>query len=153
MPKFIRIVRKIKRRSRIFLIPTRSKIRSFEKINNRKNSSPEEKIKLHLWKSTFVIENLTLIFNNLIIEIITNNSACELHVRTFSCLTLIEKVFDQQDESFSNLFMISINLNFDIVSKFRFRVNCYELNVAKEGKFIVKFSSKIPSKKVSLANI
>lgn len=49
--------------------------------------------------------------------------------------------------------MISINLNFDIVSKFRFRVNCYELNVAKEGKFIVKFSSKIPSKKVSLANI
>lgn len=131
MPKFIRIVRKIKRRSRIFLIPTRSKIRSFEKINNRKNSSPEEKIKLHLWKSTFVIENLTLIFNNLIIEIITNNSACELHVRTFSCLTLIEKVFDQQDESFSNLFMISINLNFDIVSKFRFRVYCQLLRIER----------------------
>lgn len=51
--------------------------------------------------------------------------------------------------------MISLNLDFHhIESIINETVDIrYELNVAKETKFIVKFSSKIPSKKVSLANI
>lgn len=68
---------------------------------------------------------------------------------------MIEKVFDQRGESLSNLFMISLNLDFHhIESIINETVDIrYELNVAKETKFIVKFSPKIPSKKVSLANI